>query len=146
MILNIPPPGKPMTDLLLPIRTLNAPEIMPFTITILAVASFSLTASVNWARVDTVVTVPPEPPVVLDIFSVALESAIHRLSYPPFWVAYPKVALSETDARLAKRAFSGLQSTVGVGVAETAANKTVRMENTFMIVYQRTSKLIIYRE
>lgn len=57
-----------MTDLLLPIRTLNAPDMTPFTMTILAVVSFSLTASVNWASVETVVTVPPEPPVVLDLF------------------------------------------------------------------------------
>lgn len=57
-----------MTDLFDPILTWTFPEIVPLTTMILGVTSLFfllLAASVNCARVDTVVTVPPLPPVVL---------------------------------------------------------------------------------
>lgn len=54
-----------MIDLLLPTRTLALPVNIPLTTTILGVGSFSLTAAVNSGRVETVVTEPPFPPVVL---------------------------------------------------------------------------------
>jgi len=52
--------------LLLPIRTFSLPVITPLTTTIAGAVFFSLTAAVNCASVDTVVTVPPAPPFVLD--------------------------------------------------------------------------------
>lgn len=53
--------------LLLPTRTFALPLIIPWTKTIIGAVFFSATAAVNWARVETVVTVPPAPPVVLSL-------------------------------------------------------------------------------
>jgi hypothetical protein len=64
-----------MMDLLDPILTCSAPEIVPDTTIILGVVSsfFALFATaVNSARVETVVTVPPFPPVVLPEIQLAL--------------------------------------------------------------------------
>lgn len=63
--LNSPAPGSPMMLLLLPTRTFVLPLMTPLTTTMVGVSSFSLTAAVNCASVDTVVTVPPAPPFVL---------------------------------------------------------------------------------
>ena len=79
-------------DLLDPILTWTSPVIVPETMMILAVVSSFLAlfaAAVNSARVETVVTVPPLPPVVLER---VLERCTVRLSgkwkagttYPPF--------------------------------------------------------------
>lgn len=61
---NLLAPGSPTMVLLLPMRTSVSPEMTPDTTMTLGVESFSFTAAVNSARVDTVVTVPPEPPFV----------------------------------------------------------------------------------
>ena len=69
-------------DLLDPILTCCAPEIVPETTMIRAVVSsfFALlAAAVNSARVETVVTVPPAPPLVLICMHLA---NICRLSFP----------------------------------------------------------------
>lgn len=71
MIDNVLAPGRPTMVLLLPTRTFVSPEIVPDTTTILGVESFSFTAAVNCARVETVVTVPPDPPLVLHDFYVS---------------------------------------------------------------------------
>lgn len=52
-------------DLLEVTLTLADPEMAPLTTTIAAL--LDPTAAVNWANVDTVVVVPPRPPVVLEI-------------------------------------------------------------------------------
>ncbi len=52
--------------LLLPTRTLASPVITPLMTTIAGAVFFSSTAAVNWASVETVVTVPPAPPFVLE--------------------------------------------------------------------------------
>lgn len=54
-----------MIDLLLPIRTFATPVIIPLTTTITGAVFFSSTAAVNSGKVETVVMVPPLPPVVL---------------------------------------------------------------------------------
>lgn len=51
--------------LLLATLTFSLPLITPLMTTIAGAVFFSLTAAVNWAKVETVVTVPPDPPVVL---------------------------------------------------------------------------------
>lgn len=51
-------------DLLEVTLTLAAPEMAPLTTT--TAALLDPTAAVNWASVDTVVVVPPRPPVVLE--------------------------------------------------------------------------------
>lgn len=98
-----------MIDLLLPIRTLVSPVITPLTTMMRGVETFSLAASVNWARVDTVVTVPPAPPFVLH----SQDRLVHRhlfcrgvsgSTHPPFWLAYPKFAASEMVALFANLA------------------------------------------
>ncbi len=63
---NPPEPGSPMMLLLLAIRTLALPVITPLMTTIAGAVLASSTAAVNWASVETVVTVPPAPPFVLD--------------------------------------------------------------------------------
>lgn len=65
---DIPAPGRPTIVLLLPMRTFAVPLMTPWTKTTVGVVFFSPAAAVNWASVDTVVVVPPEPPVVLSIF------------------------------------------------------------------------------
>jgi hypothetical protein len=61
-------PGSPIMDLLDPILTWTEPVMVPEITIILGVTSSFLAlfaAAVNCARVETVVTVPPLPPVVL---------------------------------------------------------------------------------
>ena len=88
--------------LLLPTRTLALPLMMPLMSTMTGAVFFSETAAVNSARVDTVVTVPPAPPVVLSmckwLYSLQDACFIGGDAYPPFSVANPSVALSETVA------------------------------------------------
>lgn len=60
-----------MMDLSDAIRTLVAPLIAPETT--ITIASSDVAAAVNWASVDTVVVVPPVPPVVLS----KVHSAVH---------------------------------------------------------------------
>lgn len=62
------------------------------------------TAAVNWAKEETVVVLPPFPPVV-----------------PPFSVAYPVVGVSVTEARLAST--PRFSSTVGVGAARAIVER-----------------------
>lgn len=56
-------PGRPIMLLLEPMRILVEPVMEPLTTTTPAAVP-SATAAVNWARVETVVVVPPVPPVV----------------------------------------------------------------------------------
>lgn len=53
-----------MMDLFEVTLTLADPEMAPLTTTMAAL--LDPTAAVNWASVDTVVVVPPRPPVVLE--------------------------------------------------------------------------------
>ena len=66
--------------------------------------SSPVTAAVNSSRVDTVVTGPPDPPVVLSkgMYRNKNEYTDEEIgnTYPPFRVAKPKVATSLTDALL----------------------------------------------
>lgn len=75
----IPDPGKPRIVLLLPMRTLVEPSITPWTMTTAGALLFSETAAVNWARVETVVTVPSKPPIVLLTDLSVLESTCSDL-------------------------------------------------------------------
>lgn len=97
-----------MMLLLLPTRTFALPLMTPLTTTIAGALFFSLTAAVNSASVDTVVTVPPAPPVVLHVRNYQLRSMFDprfkRPSYPPLRVAYPRLAASEILALFASRA------------------------------------------
>ena len=62
--LHVQLPDLPMMDLLEVTLTLAEPEMAPLTTT--TAALLDPTAAVNWANVDTVVVVPPRPPVVLE--------------------------------------------------------------------------------
>lgn len=79
-----------MMDLLEVTLTLAAPEMAPLTTTMAAL--LDPTAAVNWAKVETVVVVPPFPPVVLQTHrqSDCKMKAIRMpksYAYPPFCVA-----------------------------------------------------------
>ena len=94
-----------MMDLLDPILTCTSPVIVPEMTIILAVVSSFLAlfaTAVNLASVETVVTVPPFPPVV-----------------PPLVDAYPVVAISVIVALFTIRARSTTSFSVGVGAAAT---------------------------
>lgn len=90
--------------------------MVPDTTMIRGVVSSSSTAAVNWARVETVVTVPPEPPVV-----------------PPFCDANPRVAASEIVARFSMLAWAS-RSTVGVGEVAAMASNDARAGNNLNMV------------
>ena len=74
-------------------------------------------AAVYWARVETVVVVPPAPPLV-----------------PPLRVAYPRLAASLMVARFSMVLRSS-SSTVGVGTAMTrpAKARAAEAEENFML-------------
>jgi len=90
---SIPAPGNPIIVLLLPIRTLAVPFIIPSTTTIPGAVLFSATAALNSARVDTIVMFPPEPPCVLlrckrgqRLFALR-GMDVEEMTYPPLRVA-----------------------------------------------------------
>lgn len=62
--LHVQLPDLPMMDLLEVTLTLADPEMAP--LTTMTAALLEPAAAVNWAKVDTVVVVPPRPPVVLE--------------------------------------------------------------------------------
>ena len=71
---------------------------LPDTLTILA--ALPLTAEVRAAKVVTVVTVPPAPPLVLMArYLVSSMEWYSAFTYPPLRVAYPMLATSLTEAR-----------------------------------------------
>ncbi len=80
-----------------------------------------VTAAVNWASVETVVVVPPLPPVVLWRLLTTFHSIVKLKTYPPFWVAYPVVAISVMAARLPILARSTTPSSI-VGLGTAAAS------------------------
>lgn len=97
-----------------PIFTLSPSELIELATMIIA-GSSPVTAAVNWAKEETVVVLPPLPPVV-----------------PPFSVAYPVSGVSVMAARLAST--PRFSSMVGVGAARARVERPRGRRDEILIV------------